>query len=120
VDSLAGGAGADTFNFASTETGITLATADTITDYAVVDFFDFAQVAGSAANYFEGAAGGTNDFAAALAAADIALNGTRLYAAISYGADVGLFVDLNGDGTSDQVIILVGGALANISETNII
>ena len=63
-----------------------------------------------------------DDFAAALAAGNVLLDGIKLYAAVSYNGlgTVAVFVDLNGDGTADQAIILVGGSLANISETNFI
>ena len=80
ADSLTSGAGADTFIFGNSDTGITQATGDTVTDFTAGDFFDFAQVAGTVANYTE-------------AAADI-------------GADVVVFADINGDGTADQVITL--------------
>ena len=107
VDSLTGGAGADTFVVANGDTGNSLVTADSVTDFQAADFFDFAQVAGSAANYTQAAAA---DFAAALVAADLAMNGTILYAAYDIGADVVVFADTNGDGTSDQAIILTGVA----------
>ncbi len=121
VDVLTGGADADTFIFASGDTGgATAAASDSITDFAAIDFLDFAQVAGTAANYFEGAAGGADTFAAALVAGNLALDSTVLYAAISYAGGVAVFADLDGDGTADQAIVLVGGALTNIGFANFI
>ncbi|MCW5759597.1 MAG: hypothetical protein KIS90_07505, partial [Phenylobacterium sp.] len=128
-DTITGGAGADLFTggggsnlyvIGAGDTGITEAAADRVTDFTSADSFDFGQGAGSGANYFEGAAGGANDFAAALAAADTALDGTVIYAAISYAGGVALFVDLDADGSADQAILLVGRALTNISEANIV
>jgi Ca2+-binding RTX toxin-like protein len=118
VDQLTGGAGVDTFVFASGDTGITLATSDSITDFVTADLLDFAQVAGSGTNYVEG--GTVADYAAALAAANTAMNTTVLYAAYQVGANVLVFADIDADGTADQSIILVGQTLANISETNVI
>ena len=92
--------------FANGDTGITLATADTVTGFAAADFFDFAQVAGSATNYDE--SGTAADFDAALIAANITLNSTVLYAVVDIGADLAVFVDTNGDGTADQAIVLTG------------
>ena len=74
-----------------------------MTDFTAGDFFDFAQVAGTVANYTEAAAA---DFAAALTAANLAMDGVVLYAAYDIGADVVVFADINGDGTADQVITL--------------
>jgi hypothetical protein len=48
-------------------------------------------------------------FAAALAAANTAMNGTVIYAYYQTGGDHYVFADTNGDGTADQAVILVGG-----------
>ena len=82
-------------------------TSDSITDYAAADFFEFGLAAGSGANYVEAAAA---DYATALTAANTAMDGTVIYAAYDIGADVAVFVDLNGDGTADMSVLLTGVA----------
>jgi Ca2+-binding RTX toxin-like protein len=77
ADLLTGGAGNDTFVFAAGDTGITVATADTITDFGNGANLLSLGLAGSVAvdatfNYVEAVAA-VADFAAALAAANIAL-----------------------------------------------
>ncbi|MFM8753782.1 MAG: calcium-binding protein [Phenylobacterium sp.] len=82
MDHLAGGAGSDVFVFGITDSGLTEATADRITDFATGSDRLSLGVAGNAAagtgNYVE-AGSAVTDFAAALAAAETALsalNGT--------------------------------------------
>jgi hypothetical protein len=43
------------------------------------------------------------------------MNGTVLYTAYTVGADVVVFADINGDGTADQAVVLVGGTLADVT-----
>jgi Ca2+-binding RTX toxin-like protein len=121
ADSLSGGGGANLYVVATGDTGITEANADKISDWTSTDRFDFGSgPVGSGTNYFEGAAGCANDFAAAVAAADTALDGTVVYAAISYTGGVAVFYDINGDGTADQAVVLTGRALTDISSANFV
>lgn len=132
MDHLAGGAGSDVFVFGITDSGLTEATADRITDFATGSDRLSLGVAGNAAagtgNYVEAGAAVT-DFAAALAAAETALsalNGTaggasaRLYA-FEFDASNGyLFIDTDSDGDADQVIVLTAITSAGIAGSDII
>ena len=113
ADSMTGGGGADVFFISSGESGLSLAAADRIDDFDAADRFEFGLAAGSGTNYVDG--GAAADFATALTNANTAMNGTVLYAAYDIGADVVVFADLNGDGSADQAVILVGRALTDVS-----
>ena len=74
--------------------------------------------AGSGSNYAAEAT--VADFAAALAAANTAMDGTVIYAAYAVGADVFVFADTNADGTADQAVFLAGSTLADVSSASFI
>jgi hypothetical protein len=126
--SLRGGAGVDTFTLdtGSTdtvivnktgETGTTSTTVDTINAFtSATDKIDFNIAAGSVGNYSEASADhGANDaigVAAALTAANTAMNGTVIYFLAdntNVGADKGyLYFDADADGTADGAVIIGG------------
>ena len=140
ADTMTGGAGADVFQIAvATDTGITVATADTITDFsgqgANLDTLKLGlagdNTAANAAtpttgNYVESTAA-VADFAAALAAANTALavlnsgsSAATLYA-FQYDATYGyLFIDTDSDGDADAVIILTGIDHTEIAHNDIV
>ena len=109
---LVGGNGADTFVFANADTTVAADSYDTVKDFVSgTDSIDFAGTAGSTNNYSEGGADVAN-FAAALTAADTALNGTIIYNFQTDGTNGWLFYDAdgsaNGTTTLDAVIYLEG------------
>jgi Ca2+-binding RTX toxin-like protein len=118
ADTLSGGAGADAFVFATGASGVTVATADMIGDFASgVDVLRLGLAGDPTAgtgNYVE-AGSAAASFSAALTDANAALatlNGTssaaRLYA-FQFDATNGyLFIDTNSDGVADEVIVLTG------------
>lgn len=119
ADILTGGAGKD--KFVVTGSGITAATADTITDFVTkVDTISFG-TAVLAANYSEGSAA-VADFAAALAAANAVLTSTTA-AQVNVqqvGSDSWVFFN---DGTAagaDAVVKLTGVALTGIEAIDIV
>ena len=118
-DKMNGGAGADTFVIGNLDSGLVIASADEITGFVSGSDKLSLGFAGDATagsgNYVEAAAA-VADFTAALAAANTALAGlntsnpaaTELYA-FGWDASNGyLFNDTDGNGTVDQVIVLVG------------
>ncbi|EIJ34259.1 beta strand repeat-containing protein [Thiothrix nivea] len=121
VDTLTGGADADLFQFFTGDSGITLATADTITDFQFgVDQIYVDVAAGTALNYFEGTHAG---FAASLAAAnfDFTNFGTTFYFSEDTVEGMGLlFIDTNADGAAEEVIQLTGVTLATFDFTSLI
>jgi len=131
---MTAGAGADLFAFAAGDSGITVATADTITGFsAAADGLDFA-VAGSAGNgattdHSTEAAAAVASFAAAQAAANAAIAANLVVettSTVQYNFQFDttngyLFIDTNVDGTADEVIILVGATTAaSFSEADIV
>lgn len=121
-NTITGGLGADTITLAADasvdviviadgDSGITVATADSITGFTAANDSLKMGLAGTGANYVE-AGVAVADFAAALTAANIALNGTVRYSLqfVTAGLSVTgyLFKDTDGDGTADQVVVLVG------------
>ena len=117
ADTLTGGAGADVLILSTAGlSGLTLATADRITDFLTGSDVLRLGLAGTATNYSE-AGTSVADFATALAAANTALgalNGgpggadAQLYN-FQFDATNGyLFIDRNSDGVADEVILLVG------------
>lgn len=126
VDSLTGGAGSDNFVFDGTpsnDTGITLATADVITDFVSgTDTISGMGVAGNAAGEYTEAAA-VADFATALAAANAAFNttNTQSYYLTSITGGPGLlFINDNNDATAEAVIVLTGITSANFAATDIL
>lgn len=140
-NTITGGLGADTITLTgntssdkivigNTDSGITVATADSITGFATgIDFLKMGTVADAtpaSGNYVE-AAGAVADFAAARIAANIALAtlaGTsaavELYAFQWDGTNGYLFNDIDGNGTADQVIVLVGIIGTTIAAADVI
>jgi len=130
-NTITGGLGADTITFTNDtsknvnvigngESGITLASADRITGFlAANDSLKMGIVASAGVNYVEAVAA-VADFAAALTAANTALNGTVLYSFQWDGANGYLFQDTGVDGTADQVVVLVGIVGTGIAAANII
>ncbi len=131
-DSLTGGAGADvmsgsgggdTFRYASladlaASTGLAPGSADRITDFSGNDRIATG-VAGSATNYLEAAAAA--NYAAALSAADAAMNETVIYYLTSTVSDGGLlFVDTDSSGSPDALIQLTGITATNFQANFII
>jgi hypothetical protein len=118
VDTYTGGAGVDTFVIASADTGKTSATADIINVASFTSTTDKLSlgVAGTATNFAAASAdGGATDalgVAAAIIAADAAMDGTvkyYFYDNTNAGADNGyLVIDADMDGTSDDVLIITG------------
>jgi S-layer protein len=119
-DILTGGADADTFVFVSGDTGITLATADTITDFATfaggvnVDVISTSKAA-NAATIADGTA--LTDFAAFVTAADTAMvagaGANDVYAAYNAAGsgNAWVAVDENDNGVfdaGDTLIVLTG------------
>lgn len=107
ADKMTAGAGADIFVQGKTDSGITLATADSIDQFTTGTDAIKTGTAGSADNYNENAST-VADFAAALEAANAAMDGTVIYSFQSDGTDGYLFWDTDGDGNADQAITLLG------------
>jgi len=120
ADTMTGGAAADVFTIGNTDSGITVATADTITDFLsgtdTISLGLAGNGAGATENYGEAGAA-VADFTAALAAANNALavlngNGVTTAATLynfQFDATNGyLFEDTDSDGDADQMIILTG------------
>jgi Ca2+-binding RTX toxin-like protein len=127
ADQLSGGGGANEFFYGplgaiSTQTGITIATADRITDFsgAQGDRID-TSLAGTSSNYAEAA--NVTDFTTALAAANSAFlaNGNLYYYLTSSTSDGGLlFIDNGAAIGADAVIVLSGISSANFEYAFII
>lgn len=108
ADKMTAGAGADIFVQGKTDSGITEATADSITGFATgVDSIKTG-TAGTADNFATATVSGGSSFAVYKAAADNLLNGTKIYAFVDDGTNSYLFWDTDGDGSADQAISLVG------------
>ncbi len=138
---MEGGTGADAIDITggpatvvvgNTDSGLSLATADSITGFVAASDSLKLGLAGDADglggndNYVEAGAA-VADFAAALAAANVALaalagasTAAELFAFEFDGTNGYLFNDINGDGTADQVIVLVGVDNTEISSADII
>jgi hypothetical protein len=132
ADAITVGAGAQTIVIGNTDSGITVATADSVTGFlSGTDFLKMGTAAdaatANAVNYSE-ASIAVADFAAALTAANTALatlaagnTGAVEAYNIQWDATNGyVFNDTNGDGTADQVVLLVGVTGASIAATDII
>lgn len=113
ADNMTGGTGVDTYIIGNTDSGITVATADTITNFTVgTDKLSLGVAATSTNTTFN--ASSVADFAAAKLAADAAfLAGTTLeYYVVNDGTDTFVFVDNGADGVAAEQAIVLTGALA--------
>ena len=129
-DKMNGGAGADKFVIGNTDSGLVIASADEITGFVSgSDTLSLGFVGDATAvtgNYVEAGAA-VADFTAALTAANAALAtlagtsaATELYA-VEWDASNGyLFNDTDGNGTADQVIVLVGITGATFAAADIV
>ncbi|PCI86924.1 MAG: hypothetical protein COB24_08180 [Hyphomicrobiales bacterium] len=127
ADTMTGGGGGDTF-IINTASGITLATADTITDYATgIDKIEFGGAAGTGTNA-AGADGSSNvDLAAFIVDANAALNGTIVYYVefnVNNSGNGYMVYDRDGDGSfgeGDNLVILTDvGALSDLNFGDIV
>jgi Ca2+-binding RTX toxin-like protein len=105
IDTLTGGADVDTFSFSTADIDTTLGVVtDLITDFTATDGERIGGwgVAGSIANYVEN---GTSEgsFAALLASANTALDGTVKYYVGLYAGDAFLVYDNDGAGYTDVI-----------------
>ena len=101
-----GGGEVATLVFNAGDTGITLATADSITGFTSgEDKLDFNLTAGSKSTFLNG--GTVDNFYTALSNANNQFIGTVQYFWSDDGTNGYLFVDRNGDGKADEAIILV-------------
>ncbi|TAN67601.1 MAG: hypothetical protein EPN17_10890 [Methylobacter sp.] len=128
---LTGNTSPDTIVIGNTDSGITAAAADSITGFATgIDFLKMGTVADAtpaSGNYIEAVAD-VVDFAAALSAANSALttlagtsSATELYAFQWVAGTNGyLFNDIDGNGTADQVVVLVGIVGTTIAAADVI
>lgn len=120
---ITGNTAPDTIVIGNTDSGLTVATADRITGFSTaIDFLKMGIAGTDNVNYVE-AGGAVADLAAALAAANIALNGTVLYSfqwITGVNAAGYLFEDTGVDGIADQVVVLVGIDNTGIAFGNII
>jgi Ca2+-binding RTX toxin-like protein len=128
ADTLTGGAGADVLILSTAgHSGLTLATADRITDFATGSDGLRLGLAGTANNSSEAGAA-VADFTAALTAANTALaalnagtgnTDAQLYN-FQFDATNGyLFIDRDSDGDADEVIVLVGITNTQITPSDI-
>ncbi len=140
-NTITGGLGADTITLrvdaapdtlvvGNADSGITLATADKVTNFNgandILKMGTAAVVGGAVATYVEAAAS-VADFAAALSAANVALAtldaGSAATELFSFQFDTTngyLFNDIDGNGSADQVVVLVGVVNTAIAAANII
>ena len=126
---IIGGAGADTIDLVGVavaaqtvvvnagDSGITLATADKISNFNTgEDFLDFNLVDGSATNFlFDASAGGFLD-ALVNANAAFANDSALRYVASTDNTNTWVFVDRDGNGTADQVVELSGIVLIGAAD----
>lgn len=123
-DKMTGGAGADTFVIGNLDSGLVIASADEITGFVSGDDrLQLGTAAVDGTNYNE-ALVAVADYTAALAAANTALAAmaatTEKYAFQWDGTNGYLFNDTDGNGTADQVIVLVGITGATFAAADII
>jgi Ca2+-binding RTX toxin-like protein len=121
VDTMDGGTGADVFKITTdTDSGITVALADIIEDFATAsDTIDFSGAVGSTANYTEADGSSNANLAAVISDANAVFDGTKLYYAeydVAGGGDGYLLFDADGDGSfnnTDVLVVLTGINLAS-------
>lgn len=127
ADKITLGAGGEKIVIGNTDSGITVATADTITGFdTTLDTIALGFVGGG--TNFSEAAAVVADFATALTNANAALAALKVanpasteLANFQWDATNGyLFNDTNADGTADQVIVLVGITGAGIKAADIV
>jgi Ca2+-binding RTX toxin-like protein len=117
---MVGGAGADKFVFAATDSGTTFVTTDVITDWTGGTDTLAINGAGSVTNYSE--VGTAADYTTALGTANTVLgaNLSLKYVVVQVGTDTLVFFDGDGGHAVDGVIALAGRTLADISETSFV
>jgi len=125
ADTLTGGADADDFILASGDTGATVATADTITDFATgSDSIALGGAAGTdgtaGGNMLSADGSGMAGLAAVITAADVAFDGTVIYYVaydVAGSGDGYLLFDEDANGTfdDDEALVILGdiGAAAD-------
>ena len=123
-DTLDGGAGGDLITTGGGADVIVIGQgqslagqADVVSDWNSGDTIRFAQVAGDTSTYAETTAG---DFASATALANgLIAGGSVNVVAVQIGSDVAVFADsANNNGTQDDVVVLSGRTLADVSGAN--
>jgi Ca2+-binding RTX toxin-like protein len=116
-DLINAGAGVDTVIVGLGQSGVTAATADSITDWNSGDLLLFANVPASASEYVENSAA---DFTTATNyASGLIVSGSANVVAVQVGGDVVVFADSgNNNGSIDDVVILTGKTLADVSYAN--
>jgi len=116
-DVITTGGGIDTVIVGLGHSGTTEATADSITDWNSSDHLLFASVPASASEYVENTA---PDFAvAATYASGLIVSGAANIVAVAYSGGVAVFADsANNNGAADDVVILTGKTLADVSYAN--
>ncbi|MCL4432859.1 MAG: Ig-like domain-containing protein [Epsilonproteobacteria bacterium] len=119
---LTGNTSKDKIVIGNTDSGITVATADSITGFTMADDTLSMGTVATGANYVE-ATVAVAGFAAALTAANVAMTagvGVLMYS-FQFDATNGyLFVDNDLNGTADQVVLLVGITDLTIAAANVI
>jgi len=125
ADVLSGGLGNDRFNedfSPPSDSGVTTATADTITDFVTgQDFISSTPNGpGTPANYREFALGTVTSVENAVTAYQAATNPISTYTFIAGGTNGYLVVDIDGNHTADGVVVLTGlNTLAGFDSTDI-
>jgi len=116
-DVITTGGGVDTVIVGLGHSGTTAATADSITDWNSGDLLLFANVPASASEYVENSAA---DFTVATNyASGLIVSGAANVIAVQVGGDVIVFADsANNNGSIDDVVILTGKTLADVSYAN--
>jgi Ca2+-binding RTX toxin-like protein len=116
-DVITTGGGGDTVVVGLGHSGVTEATADSITDWNSSDLLLFANVPASASEYVENTA---PDFAiAATYASGLIVSGAANVVAVAYSGGVAVFADsANNNGAAEDVVILTGKTLADVSYEN--
>ena len=120
ADIMTAGAGADIFVQGKTDSGITEATADSITSFVSGTDKIKTGTDGTVANFDTDTVAASSTFDVYKAAADNLLDGTKIYAFVDDGTNGYLFWDTDGDGSADQAISLVGLKSGDFVATDIV